>query len=83
MKKTLTAVLLVLFILTLFTACGDNKDHSDTESSAGTNNCCENSISTEDNSITGNDCCSTTDNSLDESSETENIDDLQVPDCCG
>lgn len=37
-EKTLTAVLLVLFILTLFTACGENKDHSDTESSAGTNN---------------------------------------------
>ena len=75
MKKTLTAVLLALLILTLFTACGEDKGHSDTGSSVGTNDCCESGISEKENSTTKNDCCS--------ADETENADDSAVPDCCG
>jgi len=85
MKKTLTAtaVLLALLILTLFSACGEDKGRSDTDSSVGTNDCCESSISDKENSTTQNDCCSADSNSSDESSEAENTDDSAVPDCCG
>lgn len=83
MKKILTAVLLALLILTLFSACGEDKDHSDTGSSIGTNDCCESCISEKENSTTKNDRCSAESNSSDESSEAENADDSAVPDCCG
>lgn len=83
MKKTLTAVLLALLILTLFSACGEDTGHSNTGSSVGTNDCCESSISDKENSKAKNDCCSADSNTSDESSETENADDSAVPDCCG
>ena len=83
MKKTFTAGLLAVFILTLFTACGENKGHADTGSSAGTKDCCESSIAENENSKAKNDCCSADSSSSGESAETENTDDSAVPDCCG
>lgn len=83
MKKTLTAVLLALLILTLFSACGEDKGHSDTGSFVGTNDCCKSNISEKENGTAKNDCCRTDSNSSDKSSEPENEDDSAVPDCCG
>ena len=83
MKKTPTAFLLILLFLTLLYACGGNKGHSDSGSSVGIMDCCESSVSEEDNGTPPNECCSADIGLSDKSTETENEDDPAVPDCCG
>ena len=83
MKRIRTAVLLIMLILMLFTACNGGKNNFDQDFIAGTDDCCKSSVPETESGTDKNSCCTDDSRSLDEKSENESASDLFIPDCCG